>query len=378
MLSSNKRKLKNSKKSLKIIIEMKSFKIIIFFALFFEVFIANLSIAQLMNCDTPFNPENFKSINFDSVRATAGYNTAKTVRVVFHICRNDDGSNSAATEAYLEGELAKVRNEYQPWNICFALVGFTYINNTTLNTLMNSSNSTHRSNLFANDWSNVLNIYCHQELRNDNGTGLIGTAYDIPNTHLSLDIPENFDGVLSHEIGHCLGLFHTFETYFGNELVNGSNCSTAGDLICDTPADPNGNFNSSTCVYTGTTRDANNQLYSPSIHNLMSYYFYCMTEFTPNQRTRMYDTIAGIPAIANMTMGTAIVNASNQNYTSGNWYWTARNTLNVGNISSAGDFNSSGSADLYLTSNQIRLKPGFHAYPNSNGKVRVLTYGCQF
>jgi hypothetical protein len=349
-------------------------KLIIFLIVSLKAF---LGFSQ--QCDTPFNPDNIKLLNnIDSIRATSGYLTAKTIRVVFHILRNDDGSNAAATEAYLEEELRKIRNEFQPWDICFMLVGFTYINNTTLNTLMNSNNSTHRADLFANDWSNVLNIYCHQELRNNNGTGLIGTAYDIPNTHLSIDIPENFDGVLSHEIGHCLGLYHTFETAFGNELVNGSNCITAGDRVCDTPADPNGAFNSSTCVYTGTTRDANNQLYNPQINNIMSYYFNCMTIFTGGQRTRIYDTIAGNSSISNMTSLNETSNVANRNYVSGTWYWSARNLLNVGNISSQGPFNSSGSADLYLTSKKISLKPGFRAFPNANGKVRVLTYGCQF
>lgn len=353
-------------------------KKIFFYTIFF--LIANNYSVQVFGqqlCETPIDVNSLKTyVNLDSLRSTQNYSTAKTVRVVFHILRNDDGTNAAATEAYLEGELAKIKNEYSPWDICFALVGFTYINNTTLNTLMNSNNATHRNDLFAFDWSNVLNIYCHKELRNDNGTGLIGTAYAIPNTHLSIDIPENFDGVLSHEIGHCLGLLHTFETALGNELVNGSNCSTAGDLVCDTPADPNGAFNSSTCVYTGTTRDANNQLYNPMINNLMSYYFNCMTIFTPGQRTRIYDTIAGNATIRNMTMQVNTVDASNRNYTSGNWWWAARNQLNVGNIASAGNFNSSLSANVYLTSNRISLKPGFHAYPNSNGRVRVLTYGC--
>ena len=343
----------------------------------FSVFSLNNAKAQTLNCDTPTSPDFLKSVKLDSVRSIAGYATAKTVRVVFHILRNDDGSNAAATEAYLEAELVKIKSEFQPWDICFALIGFDYINNTTLNNSMNSNNSAHTAALFPNDWANALNIYCHKELSNNNGTGLIGTAYAIPSTHLSIDIPENFDGVLSHEIGHCLGLYHTFETAFGDELVNGSNCSTTGDKVCDTPADPNGSFNSTTCVYTGTTRDANNQLYSPMVNNLMSYYFNCMTIFTAGQRTRVYDTIASNSTVSNMTMQTNTVNISNQNYTSGNWWGTARNNLNVGNIGGAGNVTATASAKIYYTSQIISLKPGFRAAPSS-GRIRVVSYGCQF
>ena len=39
-----------------------------------------------------------------------------------------------------------------------------------------------------------------------------------------------------HEMGHLIGLFHPWESQFGLECVNGSNCATAGDLLCDTPA----------------------------------------------------------------------------------------------------------------------------------------------
>ena len=40
-----------------------------------------------------------------------------------------------------------------------------------------------------------------------------------------------------HFLGHFFGLLDTGEN--PGELVNGSNCATAGDGICDTPADPN-------------------------------------------------------------------------------------------------------------------------------------------
>ncbi|WP_246205892.1 M43 family zinc metalloprotease, partial [Fulvivirga aurantia] len=70
-------------------------------------------------------------------------------------------------------------------------------------------------------------------------------------------------------------MFHTHgktNTGTTDELVNGSNCTTAGDEICDTPADPNlsGKVNGS-CQYTGNLKDANGDFYNPSVPNIMSY-----------------------------------------------------------------------------------------------------------
>jgi len=90
-----------------------------------------------------------------------------------------------------------------------------------------------------------------------------------------------------HEMGHFFGLHHTFETNLGIELVNGSNCSTTGDLICDTPADPDGGT-SNDCQLSPYTQDANGDWYVPHIGNIMSYYSDgCSCSFTPQQYNRM-------------------------------------------------------------------------------------------
>jgi hypothetical protein len=107
------------------------------------------------------------------------------------------------------------------------------------------------------------------------------------------------DNLLPHEVGHYFNLLHTFETSGGNrELVNGSNCSVAGDLICDTPADPYdatkpGTLNSG-CTYTGTVTDANGELYRPDMTNIMSYWHSsgtgCPTDhLSQGQYNRLYD-----------------------------------------------------------------------------------------
>lgn len=108
------------------------------------------------------------------------------------------------------------------------------------------------------------------------------------------------DKTIPHELGHAFNLIHTFGDNPGGttELVTrgaGANCSTAGDLLCDTPADPYSKSNTGTntvnscLVYTGTATDAQGAVYTPSTTNLMSYYYSCSHDFTLDQ----YDRIQG-------------------------------------------------------------------------------------
>ena len=106
--------------------------------------------------------------------------------------------------------------------------------------------------------------------------------------------------VVVHEMGHCLNLHHTHETKFGTETL--SNCTYAGDLICDTPPDsnirvayPSGaeiTYVDSNCNY---TKDDG---YNPDTKNMMSYTsLECMDHFTLQQQIRMRDAILGKPIL---------------------------------------------------------------------------------
>ena len=81
---------------------------------------------------------------------------------------------------------------------------------------------------------------------------------------------------LTHEIGHYLGLFHTFQGGCGSAA-----CYTSGDLICDTNAESGPNFScagsppSSCCSV-------------DPIDNYMDYSDdLCMEKFTAEQVNRM-------------------------------------------------------------------------------------------
>lgn len=100
-------------------------------------------------------------------------------------------------------------------------------------------------------------------------------------------LPAGYDQgeTLAHEVGHYLGLYHTFHEGC-DEFLPGKNCSDNGDKLCDTPpaVETYGCVPGlDTCGSDSTTDD---------VQNFMSYSSdTCMAHFTPDQIERMIDTI---------------------------------------------------------------------------------------
>jgi hypothetical protein len=103
--------------------------------------------------------------------------------------------------------------------------------------------------------------------------GVVVHYGSVPGGYIS---PYNLGGTASHEVGHWVGLYHTFQ---GG--CDGGNCSGAGDLVCDTPGEgtatsgcPSGK---DTCPEAGLD----------PIHNYMDYSTdICYNNFTTGQDAR--------------------------------------------------------------------------------------------
>ena len=89
--------------------------------------------------------------------------------------------------------------------------------------------------------------------------------------------PYNLGRTMTHEVGHYLGLFHTFQGGCGTAAAP----FTSGDLIGDTNRESQPNFGctaaASTCAGAGMNPIENYMDYSDDM---------CMTKFTPNQVNR--------------------------------------------------------------------------------------------
>lgn len=227
------------------------------------------------------------------LKKSAKGNSSKTVNSIpikVNIIRSSNGFGKLDT-SHLYIAIEMVNRIYGNALLEFFLCdGVNYINADEFSTI-NKGEEDLLAELY--NTNGLLNIYITDEVENESGESICGYADNTGRNDLIIIKTDCIDSSLAHEIGHYFGLMHTHgpvdtETA---ELVDGSNCDTTGDGICDTPADPvlsYSNVNSS-CKYIGTKTDANGDRYKPDTSNFMSYSRKgCRNSFTPQQLARMY------------------------------------------------------------------------------------------
>ena len=171
----------------------------------------------------------------------------------------------------------------------FTLAGITRTrNNKWFRMTPGSAAETQAKNALVESPGSALNIYlCKpgqnllgwayfpQDAAGDNIDGVVIHYASLPGGTLA---PYNMGGTATHEVGHYLGLYHTFQGGCHSDAT----CSSAGDQVCDTPAQASP---TSGCP---EGRNSCSQTGLDPIHNYMDYsYDACYTNFTAGQDTRM-------------------------------------------------------------------------------------------
>lgn len=215
--------------------------------------------------------------------------TGATINVYFHVIRRGTGvANGDITTTMITNQMNVLNNAYAAWGYSFNLVS---VDRTTNSTWYAAGPGTTAQNQMKNalrlGTADDLNIYT-----NSPGGGLLGYATfpwsytgnpkddgvvilysSVPGGSAA---PYNLGDTATHEVGHWMGLYHTFQGGCATSTTNG------GDFVADTPAE------SSPASGCPTGRNTCSSAGNDPITNFMDYSDdACMFQFTSGQDARM-------------------------------------------------------------------------------------------
>jgi hypothetical protein len=206
-----------------------------------------------------------------------------TIPVAVHVVRSSSGAWDV-TDTQINNQIAVLNGAYASTNFQFSLASIDRTNNTAWSQhTPGSANETAMKNALAISPATTLNFYsCNI------GGGLLGYAtfpwsypensnmHGVVCLYSSLPggsaFPYNEGDTGTHEVGHFVGLYHTFQ----------GGCTGSGDFVSDTPAEASPAFGCpvgrNTCASPG----------NDPITNFMDYTDdSCMNNFTAGQSARM-------------------------------------------------------------------------------------------
>lgn len=216
-----------------------------------------------------------------------------TIQVWFHVINNGAGiRNGNVPQSWIDAQMKVLNSAFSGMDpvgtgvntpFRFSLAGVTRTTNSRWYRMTNGSDEEREAKTELRiGGSGILNIYT-ANVRGAGGWGTLPSVYDEDPTMdgvvcLFTMLPGgsythyNQGDVATHEVGHWLGLFHTFE----------GGCSRRGDSVDDTPAESS---DASGCP---SGRDTCRSSGWDPIHNFMDYSDdECRYEFTQGQAERM-------------------------------------------------------------------------------------------
>ena len=215
------------------------------------------------------------------------------VPTYFHIINNGAGiANGDISQQMVQAQIKVLNDAYSTAGFQFQLVSVDRTTNASwYNMTPGTASELEAKTALRKGGADALNIYTANI-----GGGLLGWAY-FPNIYASYPnydgvvllysslpggdaVPYNLGDTATHEVGHWLGLYHTFE----------QSCSTVSDRILDTPSEKSPAFG---CPVGRDTCLGTKQAGLDPIENFMDYTIdSCMDRFSADQAKRMQDVWA--------------------------------------------------------------------------------------
>jgi Pregnancy-associated plasma protein-A len=205
------------------------------------------------------------------------------IPVYWHVVRKGTGrTNGDIPQSMIDAQISVLNAAYNGKGFQFQLVSVDRTTNSTWYTKCYGSGESKMKNALRKGTADDLNIYSCAPSGGILGyatfpstssagklDGVVLMAESLPNGTAT---PYNLGDTGTHEVGHWLGLYHTFQ----------GGCNAPGDSVDDTPAESSAAYgcptNRDTCAASGVDPIKNFMDYTDDI---------CMDSFSPGQVTRM-------------------------------------------------------------------------------------------